>query len=89
MPFGRCYASVTFQRSSTRALQKIQQRHCSVVTYLDNTFIATETIEGHLERLREEFECLREADFKMRSEKCNFMHTETKYLRRIVSAEDI
>ena len=31
MPFGLCNASATFQRSITRALQKIQQRHGSVV----------------------------------------------------------
>ena len=90
MPFGLCNASATFQRSITRALQKIQQRHGSVVmAYIDDIVIATETIEDHLERIREVFECLREAGFKMRAEKCDFMRTETKYLGRVVSAEGI
>ena len=90
MPFGLCNASSTFQRSITRALQKIQQRHGSVVmAYIDDIVIATETIEDHLERIREVFECLREAGFKMRAEKCDFMRTETKYLGRVVSAEGI
>ena len=90
MPFGLCNASATFQRSITRALQKIQQRHGSVVmAYIDVIVIATETIEDHLERIREVFECLREAGFKMRAEKCDFMRTETKYLGRVVSAEGI
>ena len=90
MPFGLCNASATFQRSITRALQKIQQRHGSVVmAYIDDIVIATETIEDHLERIREVFECLREAGFKMRAEKCNFMRTETKYLGRVVSSEGI
>ena len=90
MPFGLCNASATFQRSITRALQKIQQRHGSVVmAYIDDIVIATETIEDHLERIREVFECLREAGFKMRAEKCDFMRTETKYLGRVVSAEVI
>ena len=40
-------------------------------------------------RNREVFECLREAGFKMRAEKCDFMRTETKYLGRVVSAEGI
>ena len=90
MPFGLCNASATFQRSITRALQKIQQRHGSVVmAYIDDIVIATETIEDHLERIREVFECLREAGFKMRAEKCDFMRTETKYLGRVVSTEGI
>ena len=90
MPFGLCNASATFQRSITRALQRIQQRHGSVVmAYIDDIVIVTETIEDHLERIKEVFECLREAGFKMRAEKCDFMRTETKYLGRVVSAEGI
>ena len=76
--------------SITRALQKIQQRYESVVmANIDDRVIATETIEDHLERIREVFECLNEAGSKMRAEKCDFMRTETKYLRRVVSAEGI
>ena len=90
MPFGLCNASATFQRSITRALQKIQQRHGSVVmAYIDDIVIATETIEDHLERIREVFECLREAGFKMRAENFEFMRAETKYLGRVVSSEGI
>ena len=90
MPFGLCNASATFQRSITRALQTIQQRYESVViAYIDDIVIATETIEDHMERIREVFEYLREAGFKMRAEKCDFMRTETKYLGRKVSAEGI
>ena len=90
MPFGLCNASATFQRSITRALQKIQQRDGSVVmAYIDDIVIATETVEDHIARIKEVFECLREAAFKMRAEKCDFVCTETKYLGRVVSAEGI
>ena len=90
MPFGLSNASSTFERFITRTLQKVQQRHGSVVmAYIDDIVIATETIEDHIERIREVFECLREAGFKMRAEKCDFMRTETKYLGRVVSAEGI
>ena len=90
MPFGLCNGSASFQRAITRALQKIQQRHGSVVmAYIDHIVIATEAIEDHLERIREVFECLREAGFKMRAGKCDFMRTETNYLGRVVSAEGI
>ena len=90
MPFGLCNASATFQRFITRALQKFQQRHGSdVMAYIDDIVIATETIEDHIARVKEVFECLREAGSKMRAEKCDFMSTETKYLGRVVSAEKI
>ena len=46
-------------------------------------------MEDHIKRIKEVFECLREAGFKMRAEKCDFMRTETKYLGRIVSADGI
>ena len=59
------------------------------MAYIDYIVIATETIEDHIARIKEMFEYLREAGFKMRAEKCDFMHTETKYLGRVVSAEDI
>ena len=40
-------------------------------------------------RLREVFECLREASFKMRVAKCDFMNSKFKYLGGVVSAEGI
>ena len=90
MPFGLCNASPTFQRAIARALAKIKQRFGSMVmAYIDDIVIATETVEDHLVRLREVFECLREAGFKMRAAKCSFMLAETKYLGRVVSAEGI
>ena len=51
------------------------------MAYIDDIVIATETIKDHIARIKE--------DFKMRAEKCDFMRTETMYLRRIVSAERI
>ena len=43
------------------------------MAYIDDIVIATETIEDHIERIRELFECLREAGFKMRAKKSDFM----------------
>ena len=90
MPFGMCNASATFQRAIARALLKIVNRPGSMVmAYIDDIVIATETVEDHMVRLREVFECLREAGFKMRVAKCDFMKSEIKYLGRIVSAEGV
>ena len=85
-----CNASATFQRAIARALRKIVNREGSMVmAYIDDIVIATETVEDHMVRLREVFECLREAGFKMRVAKCDFMKSEIKYLGRVVSAEGI
>ena len=90
MPFGMCNASATFQRAKARALQKVVNREGSMVmAYIDDIVIATETVEDHMVRLREVFECLREAGFKMRVAKCDFMKPEIKYLGRVVSAEGV
>ena len=59
-----------------------------VMAYIDDNVIATETVEDHMARLREVFECLREAGFKMRVAKCDFMKPEIKYLGRVVSASE-
>ena len=89
MPFGMSNASATFQSAIARALRKIVNREVSMVmAYIDDIVIATETVEDHMVRLREVFECLHEAGFKMRV-KCNFMKSEIKYLGRVVSAEGI
>ena len=59
------------------------------MAYIDDIIIATETVEDHMERLREVFQCLREASFKMRVSKCDFMKSEITNLGRIVSADGI
>ena len=79
MTFGMCNASATFQRAIARALQRIVAREGSMVmVYIDNIVIATETLEDHMDRLREVFQCLREAGFKMRVSKCDFRWSEIK-----------
>ena len=90
MPFGLCNASASFQREISRALRRVKQRHSSaVMAYIDDIVIATETVEEHLDRIREVIDCLPEAGFKIRAEKCDFVRTETNYLNRVVSAEGI
>ena len=59
------------------------------MAYIDDIVTATETIDDHLVRLREVFEYLREAGFKMRVAKCDFMKSEIKYRERVASAEGI
>ena len=60
-----------------------------VMAYIDDIVIATETIEDLMVRLREVFECLSHASFKMRVAKCDLLKSEIQYLGRVVSAEGI
>ena len=90
MPFVMCNASTTFKRAIARALQRIFNREGSMVmAYIDDIVIATETLEDHMDRLCEVFQCLCEAGFKMRVSKCDFMRSEIKYLGRVVSGDSI
>ena len=90
MPFGMRNASAAFQRTLPRALRKTVIREGSMVmAYIDDIVSATETVEDHMVGLREVFECLRDAGFKMRIAKCDFMKSEIKYLGRVVSAEGV
>ena len=90
MPFVMCNASATFQQAIARALQRIVNREgIMVIAFIDDIVIATETVEDHMERLGEVLQCLREAGFKKRVSKCDFMKSEIKYPVRIVSADGI
>ena len=59
------------------------------MAYIDDIVIATETLQDHIVRLHDVFECLPEAGFKMHVAKCDFMKSEIKYLVRVVSAEGV
>ena len=57
MPIGMFNASATFQRVIASALRNYVNREGSMVmAYIDDTVIATETVEDHIMRLREVFE---------------------------------
>ena len=82
-PFGMCNASTIFQRAIARALQEIVNREGSMVkAYIDDIVIATETVEDHMVRLRQVFECLREAGFKMGVATGNQVHGTCGLCRR-------
>ena len=69
---------------------KKKQLHDSVVmTYIGDILLATETIQDHLVKSLEVFECLGEADFKRHAEKWNSKRSETNKLGQLISAEGI
>ena len=90
MPFGLCNATATFQRLMTRAIGDITSKYGNLVLcYVDDILIATNTVEQHVERLKEVFECLQKAGLKLKAAKCKIMETSVKFLGRTVSEKGI
>ena len=62
MPFGLCNVTAIFQSKMAKALRTVESREGSqVMCYIDDVIIATETVEDHLIRFREVFECLKKS----------------------------
>jgi hypothetical protein len=86
MPFGLCNATASFQRLMNKALVSVSNRHGNLVLcYIDDVLIATSTVEEHLIRLQEVFQCLRNAGLKIKASKCQFFETEVRFLGRVIS----
>ena len=76
MPFGLCNATATFQRLMSKVLKSVSNRSGNLVLcYVDDILIATRTVEEHLQRLREVFQCLRRSGLKLKASKCELMDT--------------
>ena len=90
MPFGLCNATATFQRLMSKVLKNVSNRYGNLVLcYVDDILIATRTVEEHLQRLREVFQCLRRAGLKLKASKCKLMDTEIKFLGRRITENGI
>lgn len=75
MPFGLCNAPATFQRVMQSVLAGLEWKCCYV--YIDDTLVASETFEEHLEHLRAVLLRLRKAGLSLRNasfciKRCSF-----------------
>ena len=87
MPFGLKGAPWTFQRIIQKALGKLLYQ--CVIAYLDDLIIYSISDEQHLIDLQAVFQALREANIKLRLEKCSFGQKEVQYLGYIINGESI
>ena len=87
MPFGLCNAPATFQRLMQRCLG--DQCYQTVLCYLDDVLVFSETFEEHLERLEMVLQRLQSIGLKLKSSKCHFLQSEVLYLGHRVSADGI
>ena len=87
MPFGLCNAPATFQCLVDLVLAGLQWLHCLV--FLDDVIILGRTYPEHFNNLRDVFECIRDADLKLKLPKCSFLKKKVEYLGHIVSEDGV
>jgi len=81
MPFGLNNAPATYQRCIDVVLLGLKGIACLV--YLDDIICFSATMEEHAEKLRDIFERLEQANFKIQPEKCVFATDTVEYLGHI------
>lgn len=87
MPFGLCNAPGTFQRLMERLFG--DQRHQSVLLYLDDIIVYSSSVQHHLQRLRMVLERLQAAGLKVKLEKCAFFREKVQYLGHVISSQGV
>ncbi|XP_077863423.1 uncharacterized protein LOC144346754 [Saccoglossus kowalevskii] len=61
----------------------------TLLIYLDDIIVFSETFDEHLTRLQLVFDRLRQHGLKLKPKKCNFLRKEVSYLGHIVSADGV
>ena len=87
MPFGLTNAPATFQHLMERVLAGLTEKQCLI--YLDNIVVFNKSFKGHIERLTNVFQALRQAVLTLKLNNCHFAQREVKYLGHIVSAAGV
>ena len=78
MPFGLTNAPATFCTLMNTIFRPYLDQF--VVVYLDDIVVYSQTLEEHLEHLREVFEALRENKLYVKREKCSFAQEDVMFL---------
>lgn len=87
MPFGLKNSPSTFQRVVDNVMTGLQGEQCLV--YMDDIIIYSSTLEEHLERLRNVFDRLRQSNFKIQPDKCEFLRKEVAYLGHLITENGV
>ena len=87
MPFGFTNAPATFQHLMECVLAGLMEKQCLI--YLDDIVVFSNSFKGHIERLMNVFQALRQAGLTLKFNKCHFAQREVKYLGHIISAAGV
>ena len=85
IPFGISSAPAIFQRIMETTLAGIE----GVLVYLDDITVTAPDDEEHVRRLRKVLERLRNAGFRLKKEKCEFLKEEIELLGHLVNAQGV
>ena len=90
MPFGLCNASATFQQLMAQALTNVTKKYdILIMCYANDVVIATPTLEDHIKRLDEAFDCMNQVGLKCKCSKCEILRDLIKYLGRLVDKHGV
>ena len=87
MPFGLCNAPATFQRLMDSVLAGVQWQQCLV--YLDDIIVVGRDFEEHLRNLGIVLQKLKQANLRVKPEKCAMCREEVAYLGHVVSKQGV
>ncbi|GBG61300.1 hypothetical protein CBR_g19833 [Chara braunii] len=87
MPFGLTNAPVTFQVAMTTEFRNLLDH--TVLIYLDDILVYSQSLDEHLEHLRDVLERLRIAKYKANRGKCEFAQQGLEYLGHYVTLQGI
>ena len=86
MPFGLCNGPATFQRLMNLLLAGIQWTNCLV--YLDDIIVLGKTFQNHLQHLSQVFQKLRDANLKLKVQKCFFVRNQCSFWDTLYRLKD-
>ena len=82
MPFGLTNAPATFCTLTNKVLEPFLNHF--VVVYLDDIVVYSQTMDEHVEHLRQVFQALRSNELYVNKEKCSFAQEEVMFLGHII-----
>lgn len=87
LPNGLRNAPSLFVRTMQHILRDVLGKFC--LTYLDDVIIFSDNVEDHIKHIKIVFDLIKEAGFKLKLKKCQFMKRKVVYLGHVASAEGI
>ena len=85
LPFGICFAPSIFQKTMDTILAGIGE----TAVYIDDIIVGGKTKEEHVKLLHEVFGRLRQANIRVKKEKCRFLRPQVTYLGHCIDKEGI
>ena len=87
LPFGLCNAQATFERLMDLVMSGLNYE--SLLVYLDDIIVFSESLEVHLVRLELVFLRLGAAGLKLKASKCHIMQQKVLFLGHVVTPQGI